>query len=471
MSDIPEKIVNNPTISNVANAFNGVYDHGSQFTYDLDFFNSAGVVVDHVQGASFYRNLHVDGSKVCDYYALFSANDMYDESGSIIACDLQNRKQTLVFRTPIRPSTKSLNHPSGMQVIGDYLVVGVETQTNLVLSDEFASQISFYDLSTMTVTAAPNLQTYFIDRPTKKTGAVGITQFVNSQGRSQYLLAAYDNGATDFYLSTVGWDLSQNTSGNNFGNFANIQFSQGGYSSINLLTETNTNKIYMIGFRSESNNGTYDDFADIFSLVVSANTVTATLLNSRHMYTEQGTVVGVEGVHFRYGAGITFDENNHLNFVATQRNGAFGLFHTNLFNQASSVVTVKVYFDKAKDQKSRVSDNFMLNDNREQIEWAFAGLNPALTNDDIAQIKFAVMRDKSGKDKPREQNLGLGSITAGQLDSDAPDKMYIGELSYRGKNKEDAIKMLADPSTASDAGGLHFYITSQPVNDDHLTTQ
>ncbi len=459
----------NPTLAQVEDQFSNVYAYGAVFDYSLDTFNPAnGAIFDHVQGVAYYRNSHLDGSKVCDYFSLFSTNDQFDTTGSIIVCDLQNRTQAFYFDLDGH-SGMDLNHPGGMQVIGDFLVIGKETQLG---SSVQASEIVFYNLSGMAIDTPPAWLSYSIARLGKKAGAVGITRFTNQSGESRYLLAVYDNGDIDFYVSNSQFSFVDNPSDGAFELFANCTASQSGYSSINLVTEDSGN-IYMVGFRSEDSDGSYADFADLLRISLDEDNQTASLIqvDSRHMYTEQSTIIGIEGIHFRYGAGIAFDENNKLNFVATQRNGTLGIFATNLFNQTSSVIRTKVYQKMAENQGSRVSDNFTLNDGREQIIWGFDGLNPDLTDEEIGAIRFDVVLDnKNANDKTLESNLYKGSITPGKLDSKHPSRMYIGNLTYNGKSKENAIKLLADPGTAESKDGYYFYVITQPVDDDNMSS-
>jgi hypothetical protein len=52
---------------------------------------------------------------------------------------------------------------------------------------------------------------------------------------------------------------------------------------------------------------------------------------SRHFYTKYGGVVGLAGVHFRWGSGLQILSDSSLNFFATQRNFVGGRFYTNTF--------------------------------------------------------------------------------------------------------------------------------------------
>jgi hypothetical protein len=457
-------LIENPAVVDVLSSYNNVYTYGALLDFNLALFNeSNGMFFDHVQGAAYYRNTHVTDSRECDYFALFATNDEFDTAGSIIACNLQNREQTLSFDTFVGSSNPPLNHPGGMQVIGDYLVIGIEPGHG---STELVSRIAFYDLSVMTSTLPPTLMHYAINRSAGKAGAVGITRFPYAENDLRYILAVYDNGKVDFYLSVQGFDLSQNVGGNQFTFISSTQATDSSYNGIGLVTEATTNNIYMVGFRTDESD--WSDYADLIHVELNPDrSVTLIDIAQRHMITEHG--LGSADVHFRFGSGVTFDEEGRLNFLATQRNGTLGFFFSNLFTQVDSTVRVKVYSNLAEKQNSRVSDNFTLNNGKQQIIWGVEGLTPGLSDAQIAKIRFTVIQDiKSGNDKAVTDELSVGSITKGKLVKEGTSRMYIGRLKYDGVEKEDAIIELANSTTATSKDGYYFYFVTQAVPDDNM---
>ncbi len=298
----------NPNVTNVRAAFSAVAQTGKLHT-----FNGAPPVdltptFPHVQGIARYGNHLLLTHSVVNIF----------QPGKILVLSQQSNDLVYAFDTP----RADFNHPGGIQAIGEFLVVPVEND------DHSRSYICFYDLSEMSDTVPPTLLSTRIPRPSGGAGAAGITNFT-VDGAENYLLAAYDNGATDFYQSTVLFPTP---------NFGSVLFShklhQTDYSSICLVTGTNQ-EIYLIGFRTEDLGGGNEDYVDLHQVDLANQTVSG-MLQTRHMITQYGSMKGPAGVHFRWGAGLMIvpgqtGADASLKFFATQRNFVANLFATNSF--------------------------------------------------------------------------------------------------------------------------------------------
>lgn len=209
-------------------------------------------------------------------------------------------------------------HPGGMQIIGDYLMVPIENwQHN-------QSYIHFYDLSSMTDKVPPQPLAYSLRRH-NGSGAAGITNYT-SGGTEYYLMVAYDNGKLYFYRSN-GLTLADEAFALSL--LFTTEVSQGGYSSLCLVTDKN-NGVYMIGFWTEAADSAPVDYMDLYSVDI-GNQRVSDVLKSRHMITQYGDIVGPAGVHFRFGAGLRILSDTALKAYATQRNFVSGALASNGF--------------------------------------------------------------------------------------------------------------------------------------------
>lgn len=298
----------NQKIQNVLNAFKAIDKDGNVHNYSGEPW-VANIVESHVQGVAMYGN-----------YCMLTYNNKGYSKGFVMAVNTNSNSLVLDFDTP----DEHYNHPGGIQAIGDFLLVPVEN------SGADDSYLHFYNMSGMNDNTQPTLLAYSKHRNGNGAGAAGITNFTGSDGVEYYLMCAYDNGATDFYLSN-GLPLSD--AGIVFQKVASHKFDESGYSSTCLLTDT-SNNIYMIGFRV-SGSVSYDDYADLYQISMNDNTPTgATKLDSRHFYTDHGKgVSGIAGVHFRWGAGVSNLTSTTFNLLATQRNFVGNNLTINVFNQ------------------------------------------------------------------------------------------------------------------------------------------
>lgn len=302
--------VYNPKLQNVPTAFDNIMRqgklrrlHGVLPGDDNDVVDLIGT---HVQGIAHTQN-----------YVFLSYNRVPIAPTGLLA--VVSKKTGWVVHWLYTPQeADNYQHPGGMQIIGDYLMVPIENWHHN------QSYIHFYDLSAMTDTVPPQLLPYSVRRH-NGSGAAGITNYTWGSVE-YYLMVAYDNGKLYFYQSN-GVSLADD--GFALSLLFTTEVSQGGYSSLCLLTDKNNN-VYMVGFWTEAPESAPVDYMDLYSVDI-ANQRVSDLIKSRHMTTAYGDIMGPDGVHFRYGAGLRILSDTALKAYATQRNFVSGELATNGF--------------------------------------------------------------------------------------------------------------------------------------------
>lgn len=302
--------VYNTKLQNVRAAFNNISQKGKlrkfSGTTPKDDGGIAGTIGTHVQGIVHNQD-----------YVFLSHNRLAVQSTGMIAV-ISKKKGEVQYWFDTPEEADHYPHPGGMQLIGDYLMVPVEN------GDHNQSDVHFYDLSNMTNKVPPQKLAYSLRRH-NGTGAAGITNYT-SGGIEYYLMAAYDNGKLHFYKSN---GLTLADPGFALSSLFETKVAEGGYSTICLLTDKN-NGLYMIGFWTESPELDPVDYMDYYTLNIDKKSISG-VVERRHMITEHGGVVGPDGVHFRFGAGLRIMSDTSLKAFATQRNFVVGSMATNGF--------------------------------------------------------------------------------------------------------------------------------------------
>jgi len=290
----------NPATTDIPKAFENVKVERTKVPFknpDFEIRNEGG----HLQGVQYYTNgiteyMIVTGSS--DSSAYYAMIDIADTVQKVV-------RYNVLMHTP-------LDHAGGFQVVGDFLVVGVED--NL---DKNSSKILFYNISNPGVSdLAPAIT---IDRngefKTKTAGAVGITFY-----DTQHLLAVatWDANTIDFYWSNAKpvsdpnckFELIQTYTPTRGEKDEWINKLWPSYQSINLFTGAD-GKIYMMAFfRSKDGN-----FVDLFEVAFSQETLKFTLKKtaSKQFYVADGN-------NFRNGGGVRLVAPDELNIYAIPRN-------------------------------------------------------------------------------------------------------------------------------------------------------
>lgn len=197
-------------------------------------------------------------------------------------------------------------HPGGIQVIGDYLFVPTE--------EESQAYITVYDLRSLVVGELRRVENILLT-VNHKACSLGITQYTDDNGDRYYLLAVAnsdgENSVYYFYISPIQLGIE------------NAQFVSAGSASINvdfqglgLVEEQDTGDVYMVGLYSKSKVLTYEDYIYLYSLNCNTWNIEDVIL-TRHI---KSTGTGITGVHFRYGASVEVTDAGAIVLTASERN-------------------------------------------------------------------------------------------------------------------------------------------------------
>ena len=294
--------VTNPQLEDAYQAFIDIKNDGQLKDFKGEPW-IATMAESHVQGILQYK----------DYYLLTHNNKGYSK-GKMMIINREKDKLVKEFDTPY----EHYNHPGGLQVIGDYAAVAIEN------SSYDKSRIAFYDLRAMDDNSKPTLLDHKIKRNDRGAGAVGITS-INVGDKTRYWVAALRGKKVDFYCSNDSLLSSPNLE---FTEIFTAELNKNDYQGIQLLSDQ-SNQVYLIGFRSESEGTSYKDKMVLFR--IDLKNETATKLKDCHMKSEHGASIGKSGVHFRWGAGLSIVSEQSMKCFATQRNWAANKLYTNTF--------------------------------------------------------------------------------------------------------------------------------------------
>ena len=264
----------------------------------------------HFQGIQSYFDIALN-KQIC-----FLSHDS-DEKAYFIAVEFDPDQQRVgVIRhfqyLPSDGNQPPLRHPGGMQLIGSYLVIGVEDN-----QDRCRSQIQFWDVSDpfhpqqrkgLTV---PRESTTPED---KTAGAVGIVKRAHDH---LLVVANWDAKALDFYESN-GLPLGDETCRFTFKvRWTSMDANRdswepdenwGSYQAVNLICDRHF-QIFLVGFDTAIPNR---DIIDLFSVDLSkppADIIRK--IADKHMIFEGD-------VHFRYSGGIFIKSSTDLSCYATE---------------------------------------------------------------------------------------------------------------------------------------------------------
>ncbi len=287
------------TLSGIQSALNGLSTDGTQINLS-GFPGSYDPTTNHIQGYSQYEA--PDGT---DYVILSHSVSSADYAHIVIGPKSGSTK--LGFKTYL----KGWRHPGGIQVIGDYLLVGSEQNSS--------SHVDLYDLRSLAVNELRRVEKFDLSL-NHKAGAIGITQY-RDNGNKYYLLSVThldgSNSVYHMYRANASAGI-ENAHFSEVGSFPfNLDFQ--GYG---LLTDSNMTDVYMIGLYSETSGATFDDYAYLYQYDTSDWSFEE-IQDPIHFYSHGGGV-GMMGVHFRYGSNAFIDSDDDLVLCATERNSILG---------------------------------------------------------------------------------------------------------------------------------------------------
>lgn len=293
MSTVSVKTTN-PRLKNPADALEKVDSDGTYFKLDY-IYAPAESTINHIQGIARY---HHDGTGKSYFYITHS--DLGSDGEIFVYSADDNSYITTIY------TKDGYNHPGGCQIIGDFLVVGIEN------GDNDSSYVSFYDLFTDPEKPSP-LSTR-VYRDDAGCGCAGITAITEGD-RTDYVVAAYDNGRVDLYRSN-GYPLGN--SDLSFTSWTSYTASESDYSAINLVTDE-ANRVYSMGFRSTGGDKPDKDYVVLTLLDFGKGT--KEVLRERFRPNNKDDITqGMFGVHFRWSGGLRIKSSDDIQIFSTQRN-------------------------------------------------------------------------------------------------------------------------------------------------------
>lgn len=288
----------NPQLADVLTAFNAINATGtvSEFTSSNQY---ADLDQSHLQGFALYK----------DFY-LVTQNCHDDTLGMIYIFHGNPLTQFAAMYLEVSQSTGSdpdryYNHPGGIQVIGDFMLVPIQTQ------DYANTIVQLYDLERLT-NSNPQFclvsSDYLLDSNGRRIdgsfGGIGIVHL-----GSYFLLALCDNEKVSFFKSTTN-DLTHTYYDHWFDATMEAEATE-----VSLLCDTSGN-IYMVAFAVDNDGTSYADYAYLYQVNLSSQTITKSA--KRHFDTNSSSFT-ILGPHFRWGAGIYFPTSTTLGLMTTQR--------------------------------------------------------------------------------------------------------------------------------------------------------
>ncbi|MCL2475943.1 hypothetical protein [Candidatus Bathycorpusculum sp.] len=322
--------------------FNNISERGfhEKFTH-LNYYPNIGV--HHVQGYAQYQ----DGDNKM-YYVFTHSMGALRETGRIQVAYNTNAKNTKekIGHVEIKPTWK---HPGGCQCVGKFLFVPFEKDNKSI--------VNVYDVTKID---SDVLESHSFNH---KAGCLGIVDFKYG-GKDSYLLIIGDQDKYYAYVSNILSDeeiskvrqaysealtkrmfekftpakphtplppLPSNAV-LRFSNIGSFSLNKGTYGSvvdvekldcqgIGLVADVD-GSVYMIALHSRGSGTTYADWGYLTKLYIdSTGNIKAETNNikSRHFQNEGG-ISGVDGTHFRWGAGVRVAPDGNICLLATSRN-------------------------------------------------------------------------------------------------------------------------------------------------------
>lgn len=283
-------------VPDVRSAFGGLPVNGS-LTNLQGFTGNYDSISCHVQGYTQYDNAAGNS------YALLTHSVTSAPYAHIVA-GTKNGSDKYGFKTYL----KDWNHPGGIQGIGDYLLVPTEQETQ--------AHISLYDLRSLPVQELRKVESFDL-AVNHKAGALGITTYKDTAGTEYYLLIVAHLDESNSVYHVYRAPAARGIENASFAEVGSFGF-QKDFQGFGLVTEEDTNDVYLIGLWSQTEGASYADYAYLYQI----NTQNWTIgpeLDQIHMISNGGGI-GTFGVHFRYGAGVFVTEDQQLILSATERN-------------------------------------------------------------------------------------------------------------------------------------------------------
>ena len=306
----------------------------------------------HVQGYSRYRPIGSD----TDYHILNSSATMHSNGSIYFFSQERNSDGFPEYDYSFRLSYKDsngkdakyngeyYNHPAGMQIIGDYLVVSNATESSSY------SMTYLFNLEPLTRNEKPEIKE--IENLRHTVGGVAGTGISDVCGT----LVGYDTGTTAYVIgifsdgrglrlyasepaSTPFEAVWSSTKHHEFLSDDFKEVRGGGTYQGSVLFPDESGELFLMGFRSA---GDYSDFIDLFKLTENGGKTwleTAKHEKTKEVHKKDGYVKGAFGVHFRWGSTIEIRSDTEAYIYATSRD----FVSTHLIGSNPKHVDINIY--------------------------------------------------------------------------------------------------------------------------------
>lgn len=288
----------NPQLANVPDAFNAIALDGTvaYLSSNSDYSTTSE---SHLQGFALYNDMYV-----------ITQNRHDETEGKIYFFHTSDGSEFAAMHLSVSGNDSSnhdhqYNHPGGIQVIGDYLLIPIQTQ------DYNDTIVQLYDLSKMDNSDAKlclvngdYLRDSDGNRYNGKYGGIGIVDM-----GSYFLLATVDGVNVYFFKST-----SHDIVNTRWSSWFEATMSDDA-SEVCLLADS-AGTPYMVSFSVDQHGQSYADHGFLYQIDTANKSITQ--LADRHFDTNNSSVT-LLGPHFRWGAGIYFPTSTTLGLMTTQR--------------------------------------------------------------------------------------------------------------------------------------------------------
>ncbi|MCL1940752.1 MAG: hypothetical protein FWG09_02325 [Synergistaceae bacterium] len=298
----------------------------------VDDWPDTETIENHIQGIAYYNGFYI-----------FSNSD--SKNGKLVfvstAAEAGVPKKAIWKDTPLR-------HPGGIQVIGDYLLVGAEGEDG----GKNVGKILLYDLTPLN-SSPPKLpedpKTLLSIDGKSKASTVGVADIGRLKGaavpadKSVYVVGVTSGSKLDLYSSNqVNKGDIAGITGLTLQTSYDFSFDSD-YNSIALFSGGD-DALYFIGFRAPSYFASYRDIYDVYQLTdENGNFIKDGKGRPKQVRYDQYCLTIHEGldrfagVHFRWGAGIHIESGSEIVLFATDRNRDGKQVQINIFAPADGI--------------------------------------------------------------------------------------------------------------------------------------
>ena len=264
-------------------------------------------VESHIQGIAVYQKRYL----ICTH------NAKGQSRGVLIINDL-NKPSVLPQKYSI--SENDYNHPGGCQIIGDLLLVALET------SNYKKSKMVLFDLRPLKKGFSPTKLPYY-PKVFKRMGmgAISITNFILN-GATHYAIGLVHGKILRFY--TTADSIISPTCKLEFKFRKKLDHA---FQGIGLYASESTqnSKLRLVGFYSTGKDISLKDHMSLHSIDVEKRRIRH--IKTKHMKCKHGTSLGFLGVHFRWAGGLIVSSDKKIQVLSVQRNLLPDKFSINLF--------------------------------------------------------------------------------------------------------------------------------------------